>query len=115
MYFDFKEVLNLKSKEILISTLPVKPQKETNIGMLLSPSIMDFVGDVLEAKKNIGFNIIHSYEQKDTELDGYLDTISKSKIEYDSIFVDKDHGTQLLEIVDKMYHDGFLKINKKKK
>lgn len=115
MYFDFKEVLKLKGEEFLISTLPIKPQKETNIGMLLSPTIMDFVGDVLEAKKNIGFNIIHSYEQKDTELDGYLDTISKSKIEYDSIFVDKDHGDQLLEIVDKMYHDGFLKIKQKEK
>lgn len=36
MYFDFKEVLKLKSKEILISTLPVKPQKETNIAMSLT-------------------------------------------------------------------------------
>ena len=115
MYFNFKEVLKLKGEEFLISTLPIKPQKETNIGMLLSPTIMDFVGDVLEAKKNIGFNIIHSYEQKDTELDDYLDTISKSKIEYDSIFVDKDHGAQLLEIVDKMYYDGFLKIKQKEK
>lgn len=105
----------MKREDILISTLPIKPQKETNIGMLLSPTIMDFIGNVLEAQKNIGFNLIHSYEEKDTELDNYLDIVNRSQIEYNSIFIDKDHDNELLEIVDKMYHDGFLKIKQKEK
>ena len=105
----------MQGEDFLVSTLPIKPQKETNIGMLLAPAIMDFIGSVLGAQKNIGFNIIHSYEHKDMELDGYLNAIHESKIEYDSIFVDKDHDFELLEIVDKMYHDGFLKIKQKEK
>lgn len=100
----------MKNQDILISTLPIKPQKKTNIGMLLAPTIMDFMGTVLGAQKNIGFNLIHSYEEKDTELDDYLNTINAAKIKYDSIFVDKDYEDELLEIIDKMYHDGFLKI-----
>lgn len=27
----------------------------------------------------------------------------------------KEHGIELLEIIDKMYHDGFLKIKQKRK
>lgn len=115
MHNDFKEVLNLTSKDFLISTLPIKPQKEINIGMLLSPTIMNFIGDVFDSQRNIGFNIIHSYKQKNAELNHYLNVINESEIEYDSIFVDKEHGIELLEIIDKMYHDGFLKIKQKEK
>lgn len=97
----------MTSKDFLISTLPIKPQKEINIGMLLSPTIMNFIGDVFDSQRNIGFNIIHSYKQKNAELNHYLNVINESEIEYDSIFVDKEHGIELLEIIDKMYHEDF--------
>lgn len=105
----------METKDTMIATLPVKPQRNTNIGMMLSPTIMDFIGTVLNIEKNIGFNIMHSYEDKDYELDEYLNYVNESGIEYNSVFIDGKHVDQLIEIVDKMYHDGFLKVKQKEK
>ena len=30
----------MKKDEMIISTLPIKPQKSTNIGMMIAPTIM---------------------------------------------------------------------------
>lgn len=105
----------MDKNDTLVLTLPIKPQNKTNIGMMLSPTIMDYIGSSLKIKKNIGFNIIHSYEDKDVSLEEYLDYVNKSSIDYDSIFIDKEHSEELLQIVEKMYHDGILKVKNKEK
>ena len=69
---------------------------------------MDYIGTVLGIEKNIGFNVLHSYDEKKAQLDGYLNYINKSGIEYDSIFVDKQEANKLLQIVDKMLFDRYL-------
>ena len=46
----------MDKKNTIILTLPIKPQSETNIGMMLSPTVMDYIGSALKIKKNIGFN-----------------------------------------------------------
>lgn len=48
----------MNDNNIMISTLPIKPQKNTNIGMMIAPTIMDFMGTVLNIEKNIGFNVL---------------------------------------------------------
>lgn len=99
----------MNKEETMISTLPIKPQANTNIGMMIAPTIMDFIGEVLDIEKNLSFNILHTYDSKIVELDNYLTYIKNSKIDYDSIFIDKDYGFQLLEIVSNMYKNGLIK------
>lgn len=98
----------MKNEEIMVSTLPIKPQKSTNIGMMIAPTIMDYIGDVLEIEKNIGFNVLHTYDNKVDSLYGYLDYVKSSGINYDSIFIDKDHDNELLEIVARMIKDKYI-------
>ena len=92
----------MKKDEMIISTLPIKPQKSTNIGMMIAPTIMDYVGDVLGIEKNIGFNILHTYDDKAESLSNYLEYVKYSGINYDNIFIYKDHADKLLEIVADM-------------
>ena len=98
----------MKKDDLMIGTLPIKPQGETNIGMMVAPTIMDYIGDVFEIEKNIGFNTLHSYDDKDVLLDEYLGYVNKSGINYDSMFIDGVHGDELLKIVEDMYYSGFL-------
>lgn len=98
---------------IIVSTLPIKPQKETNIGMLLAPTIMDYIGTALNIKKVLGINVLNAYYDKDSEISGYINEINNSNIDYDYLFVDKQRGDKLVEIVKKMYDRGFIKEKKK--
>lgn len=41
----------MNKQDTIILTLPIKPQQETNIGMMLSPTIMDYIGSSLSIKK----------------------------------------------------------------
>lgn len=98
----------MKKDEMIISTLPIKPQKSTNIGMMIAPTIMDYVGDVLGIEKNIGFNILHTYDDKTESLSNYLEYVKYSGINYDNIFIDKDHADKLLEIVADMVKNKYI-------
>lgn len=103
----------MNKQDTIILTLPIKPQQETNIGMMISPTIMDYIGSSLSIKKNIGFNTIHSYENKDVNLNSYLSYVNNSGINYDSVFIDKNYSNELLNIIEKMYYDGFIKVKTK--
>lgn len=105
----------MNKNDYIIGTLPIKPQNKTNIGMLLSPTVMDYIGTVFDIRRNIGFNVLHSYEDKNVQLDGYLNYLDESGIKYDSVFVDKDNANRLLEIVEKMFFDGYLLVKNIKK
>ena len=43
----------MKKDNILISSLPVKPQNITNVGMMMAPTVMNYLGDVLNCTKMI--------------------------------------------------------------
>ena len=94
-----------KNNEILVSSLPVKPQNVTNVGMMMAPTIMNYIGDVLECNKMVSFNTLHSYSDKDEELEVYLDDVKKSGISYDKTFVDSDHASELLGFTEEMYYN----------
>ncbi len=101
------------SDNIVIATLPIKPQVTTNIGMLLAPTIMDFIGNVYDSKKVISINTLNTYQEKDSQANIYLNSIDKNKIDYDSILIDKDRVDELIEIIDKLYKNGFLQVKLK--
>lgn len=104
----------MKKDNILVSSLPVKPQNITNIGMMMAPTVMNYLGDVLECDKMISFNILHSYSDKADELDVYIDDVKKSGISYDKIFIDSQKANELLEFIEKMYYTKQI-IEKNKK
>lgn len=97
----------------MIGTLPIKPHDKTNIGMLIAPTIMDYVGSVLNIRKVMGINTLNTYVPKDAQKEVYLNSIGENYISYDSLFVDGDYASLLLNEVDKLYHSGRLKVDKK--
>ena len=103
----------MEIKDSMIATLPVKPQEKTNIGMMLAPTIMDYLGTVLQIDKNFGINVLHSYDDKESLMDGYIEYLKKSGINYNSVFVDSSYADQLLEIIERMYMNDQLKIKNK--
>lgn len=103
----------MNTEDMMISTLPIKPQHSTNIGMMLAPTIMDYIGTVFKIEKNIGFNILHSYDNKEEELKEYLKYIYTSGIQYDSIFIDRNHADKLLKIIEEMFYDKHLIVKSK--
>lgn len=104
----------MKKDNILISSLPVKPQNITNVGMMMAPTVMNYLGDVLNCTKMISFNTLHSYSDKNNELNVYIDDVKKSGISYDKIFIDSQSANELLDFVEKMYYTKqIIKKNKK--
>ena len=99
----------------IIATLPIKPQKKTNAGMLIAPIIMDFIGQVLDCEKNLGVNILHSYDNKNLYLDGYLNCIDKVLINYDSLFIDETHTEELMDTIKKLVISGIIETKVKEK
>ena len=103
----------MKNNDCLVSTLPIKPQKKTNVGMMIAPTIMDYIGDVLACDKMMSFNTLHSYISKDDEYFTYLNDINNSGIPYDKIFIDNSESDKLLGIVDEMLQKNILFIKDK--
>lgn len=101
--------------DILVSTMPIKPQKRTNIGMLIAPTLVDLLGSVYNCEKIISMNSLNSYENKESQLNIYKNDIDKNKIHYDSIFVDKENADKIMNIIEKLYKDNHLKIKYKEK
>lgn len=105
----------MKNNETIICTLPIKPQECTNAGMLISPIIMDFMGTVLDCEKNLGINLLHSYEDKSRYIINYYEAIEKTCINFDSIFIDKNHCDKLLEYIKILVDEGFVEKRKVEK
>lgn len=94
----------------IVATLPIKPQKKTNIGMFLAPTIMDYIGTGLNIRRIMSINTLNTYDDKDSQINTYLDSIKRNNISYDSLFIDGAYADRLLEIVEKLYFDGIIKV-----
>lgn len=101
--------------DILVSTMPIKPQKSTNIGMLIAPMLVNLLSDIYDSERIISMNSLNSYLNKDNELEVYKNDIDKNNIKYDRIFIDKNNVYDILNIIEKLYKDGFLSIKNKEK
>lgn len=93
----------------LIMTLPIKPQSKTNIGMLIAPTLMNVLSDISLNKSMMCFNLLHSYQNKDDNLQEYINELKKQKIKYDEIFIDKNRINDLLEIIEKLKFQGVIR------
>lgn len=103
------------NSNLVVSTMPLKPQKETNIGMLLAPTIMDFLGDCFDCEKVMSMNSLNSYCDKNKELEIYINDIDKNSIKYNRVLVDEHHADEILSIIEKLYRDNYLCIKNKSK
>ena len=68
----------MDKENIVIATMPIKPQDKTNLGMYIAPTIMDVVGEKLECRKVFSMNLLNTYKDKSNCKDIYLQDIERN-------------------------------------
>lgn len=94
----------------IVSTMPIKPQKQTNIGMMIAPTIMEYLGNSLDAYKILATNTLNTYTEKDSELFTYVDDVLANGIIYDEVFNDKKEVNKILTIIQDMINKNVIKL-----
>lgn len=94
----------------MITTMPIKPYKDINIGLMIAPTLCDVFGSILKCKKILTFNLMHSYDEKQEDLKKYIDSIGKFEIKYDEIIKDEDFVYEYLKKVEQLYKKGAICI-----
>lgn len=89
-------------ENIIVTTMPIKPQPKTNIGMCFAPLVSEIVAKNLECKSILSTNLLHSYKNENEFLPVYTKTLEEFGIEYDELFVDKEHVDILLECINEL-------------
>lgn len=100
---------------LVISTLPIKPQKVTNVGMLIGPTISNVLKDAYQCRNFIGINTLNTYEKKDDQVDILKKDLDNNYINYDKIVIDKDNDVVLLNKISELVQKGLIKPKLKKK
>lgn len=90
-------------------TMPIKPQKETNIGMYIAPRLMNVLSDILSCDSVMAINLLNTYKDKDSELKTFIDDLDRQGIIYNNLFIDKDHVCEILSLIQELVYDGFVK------
>lgn len=89
-------------ENIIVTTMPIKPQPKTNIGMCFAPLISEVVAKNLGCKSILSTNLLHSYKNENELLPVYTKTLEELGIEYDHLFVDKEHADILLDCIKEL-------------
>lgn len=100
-------------EDLVISTMPIKPYNNINIGLMIAPTLCEMLGEILECKKIIIFNLLHSYEDSSSNLHKYINRINEFNISYDKIIKDIDFVEEYMNKIQELYDLGFIKIKKK--
>ena len=74
----------------IVMTMPIKPQKETKIGMYIAPTLMNVLSDILSCDSVMAINLLNTYKDKDSELKTFLDDLDRQGIIYNNLFIDKE-------------------------
>lgn len=93
----------------IVMTMPIKPQKETNIGMYIDPRLMNVLSDILSCDSVMAINLLNTYKDKDSELKTFIDDLDRQGIIYNDLFIDKDHVCEILSLIQELVYDGFVK------
>lgn len=97
-------------EDLMITTMPIKPYKNINVGLMIAPTLCDVFGSILKCKKVLTFNLMHSYDEKQENLKKYTDSIEKFKIKYNEIIKDVDFVNEYLKRVEQLYKKGTIII-----
>ncbi len=101
--------------ELIISTLPIKPQDKTNVGMLIGPTMSNVLGDIFKMPNIIGINVLNSYKDKSAQTNIFIQDLIANGIHYDKIVIDKDYAQQMLMKIEKMINTGLIRVATKRK
>lgn len=93
----------------IVMTMPIKPQKKTNIGMYIAPTLMNVLSDILLCDSVMAVNLLSSYEDKESELSIFLKDLHRQGIKYSQLFIDIEHVNEILAIIEKLIYDGYIK------
>lgn len=63
--------------DLMITTMPIKPYDNINIGLMIALTLCDVLGSILKCKKVLSFNLLHSFEDKRVSLQNYIDNIER--------------------------------------
>jgi len=87
---------------LLVTTMPIKPQAKTNIGMCFSPLISEVVAKSLNVKNVLSTNTLHSYINNKELISIYTQTLNEFGITYDNLFIDEENIEVLLDCVNQL-------------
>ena len=96
-------------EDLMISTMPIKPYEKINLGLMIAPVVSDVLGNILDCKKVLSVNLLHSYDEKIGELDKYFSKIHEFDIHHDEIIKDIDHVDKYLNEIEKLIYMYFIK------
>lgn len=100
------------NNDYVVATLPIKPQQNTNVGMMIAPTIMEHIGNVFHIDKCMSVNLLHTYEDKSKDLNNYKQYIENAGINYNFLFKDDEYTNELLDIIKKMISSELIFIQK---
>lgn len=100
------------NNDYVVATLPIKPQQNTNVGMMIAPTIMEHIGNVFHIDKCMSVNLLHTYEDKSKDLNNYKHYIENAGINYNFLFKDDEYTNELLDIIKKMISSELIFIQK---
>lgn len=89
-------------------TMPIKPQSETNVGMYISPTLMNVLSEILSVNSTMAVNLLNTYNDKENDLPIYLADLARQGIKYNNLFIDRNNSDKLLEVVEHLIFDGFV-------
>lgn len=92
----------------VVMTMPIKPQKETNIGMYIAPTLMNVLSDILVCDNTMAINLLNTYKDKTEELSIFLNDLNRQGIKYKNLFIDNEHTEEILLLVEKLVSDGLI-------
>lgn len=95
-------------EKLMVSTMPIKPYKNINMGLMIAPTICDVVGNNFKCKKAMAFNILHSYGNNEENLPGYLEKLHSFDINNYIITKDIDYTDKYLEKILELYDKGII-------
>ena len=95
-------------KDLVISTLPIKPRKNPIVGMVISPVIVELLGKKLKIQKNLAINLLHSYNDLSSLLDYNVNYFNNYDLEFDRLILDSENTYKLLEGIEKLISMGFI-------
>lgn len=98
--------------DLMITTMPIKPYKKINIGLMIAPTLCDVLGSILNCKKVLAFNLLHSFEDKNIELKKYTDNIENFNIKHNEIIKDIENIEKYLKKIEELYKIGIISIQK---
>jgi len=100
------------NKDLIVSTLPIKPQAKASIGRITGPLLAEFISTKLGCDFVFSINTLHSYEDRTVDITTYLNSVKDLGIKYDSLYVDSENTDKYLNIIYKLIENGTI-IKKK--